>query len=302
MNFLNKLIISTIPIVPKPIVGYVANRYIAGETFDEASRVVRDLNVNKLMATIDLLGEDVTRQDEAIAAREACKRVLNAIDHEQLDSNLSVKLTQLGLKLDKRFCADNLVEILEVASAGGNFVRIDMEGSSCTDDTLEIFKLVRKSFDNVGVAIQASLRRSESDVRDLIMERANVRLCKGIYVEPEDIAFQRREEVQENFVKLLRLLLEGKCYVGIATHDEKLVDVAYGMVESMKLERQDYEFQMLLGVRNDFRFSVIQKGHRMRVYVPFGRDWYAYSIRRLKENPLIAWYVVKSIFTRDHAA
>ncbi|HEY4643240.1 MAG TPA: proline dehydrogenase family protein [Bacteroidota bacterium] len=301
MNPLNKLIVSTLPFVPKSIVGRFASRYIAGESFTDASHVVRKLNAGGMMATIDLLGEDISRREEAIAARESCKNVLDAIKGGQLDSNLSVKLTQLGLKLDKQFCSENLLEILDVARSHGNFVRIDMEDSSCTDDTLEIYCTARKSYSNVGVVIQASMRRSESDLAELIREKANVRLCKGIYVEPEEVAFQRREEVQENFVTLLGMLLRNQCYVGIATHDERLIEAAYGLIRSEKLGREEYEFQMLLGVRHDLRKAVAQRGNRMRVYVPFGAHWYAYSLRRLKENPQIAWYILRSILTLDHS-
>lgn len=302
MNPLNKLIVSTLPLVPRSIVGRFASRYIAGELFEDAIEVVRKLNAGRLMATIDLLGEDVTNRDEAIAAREACKSVLSGVDAQKLDSNLSVKLTQLGLKLNRQFCTENLVEILEVARDHRNFVRIDMEDSTCTDDTLEIYRTVRKSFSNVGVVIQAYLRRSEADVRELAREKANVRLCKGIYVEPESIAFQRGEEVRENFLKLLDLLLRSRCYVGIATHDDKVITASYRMIKSMNLDRHEYEFQMLLGVRHTLRSSIVQLGHRMRIYVPFGKHWYAYSMRRLKENPQIALYIVQSILTRDRAA
>ncbi len=177
-----------------------------------------------------------------------------------------------------------------------------MEDSTCTDDTLEIYRAARKSFDNVGVAIQAYLRRSEADVRELVKENANIRLCKGIYVESEQIAFQGREEVQENFVNLLDLLVENRCYVGIATHDDAVVRAAYRLVQSMQLNAHEYEFQMLLGVRRELRSQIVQRGHRMRIYVPFGEHWYEYSIRRLKENPRIVGNILRSVFTSNHAA
>ena len=301
MNRLNKLIVSTLPVVPKFIVWHFAKRYIAGDSFDDAARAVRDLNASNMVATVDLLGEDVTTRDEAIAAREACKKVLSAFEVPQLESNLSLKLTQLGLKLNKQFCTDNLVEILEVARQHRNFVRIDMEDSTCTDDTLEIYRAVRRSYENVGVVIQACLRRSEADVCELVKEKANVRLCKGIYVEREEVAFQEPEEVRANFVKLLDLLLRSRCYVGIATHDETLISAAYGMIQSMNFDRHEYEFQMLFGVRHELRSMVVRQGHRMRIYVPFGRHWYAYSMRRLKENPQIVRYIFQSLFMHDHA-
>jgi proline dehydrogenase len=296
MSFLNHLIVSSLPIIPKPIVGWVASRYIAGSHLENALQVTRNLNAQGIMATIDLLGEDVTSRSQAFAATDGCKEVLRALAREGLNANLSLKLTELGLKLDRSFCEDNLRQILELAREKRNFVRIDMEDHTCTDATLEIYASTRKDFRNVGIAIQCYLRRSEADVRELVKEKSNLRLCKGIYVEPESIAFKRKEEIRDNFIKLLGIMLDAGSYVGIATHDEVLINHARRLVLEKKLSRDAYEFQTLLGVKEGLRIRLRDEGHRVRVYVPFGKDWYPYSVRRLKENPQIAMYVLKSLF------
>ena len=296
MNIFSQLVVSLLPLTPKPIVARFAKPYIAGEELADAVNVVRSLNTVGAMGTVDVLGEDITTREEAIGAREECKRVLAAIAEHRLDSNVSVKLTQLGLKIDREFCRANVEEILDAAKAQNNFVRIDMEDHTCTDDTLKVFRQVQDKYSNVGIVIQAYLRRSESDIRQLASEKANVRLCKGIYVEPVDIAFKKREEVQENFQKLLRILFESRCYVGIATHDDVLIDGAKALISEFKPALMEYEYQMLLGVRTEKRNQLIRDGHRLRVYTPYGKRWYAYSARRLKENPQIAGYVLKSIF------
>ena len=297
MHLLNKLVVASLPAVPRPVVRHFASRYIAGESLGQAVECVRRLNTDEhVMATMDVLGEDITSPDEAESARRESEEVLYAIAREQLDSNLSVKLTSLGLKLDKTFCRENVREILKVAAAHGNFVRIDMEDSGCTSDTIEIFRSLQADHGNCGIVLQAYLRRTEADVRELVKTRTNVRLCKGIYKEPEALAFQERVEVQQNFLLLLRVLLEHGCYVGIATHDSLLVDGASAMIREMGLKGDTYEFQMLLGVRPELRRALVREGHRVRLYVPFGEHWYAYSIRRFKENPEIAGYVLRGVF------
>jgi len=296
MHLLNKLVVASLPAVPRPLVRHFAARYIAGDSLEQALRCVRRLNQEEqVMATMDVLGEDISSRREAEGAREDSEEVLEAIAREGLDSNLSVKLTSLGLKLDKDFCRENVRRILQVAASHGNFVRIDMEDSSCTSDTIEVFRSVQAEYHNCGIVLQAYLRRTEGDVRELVGARANVRLCKGIYREPEDIAFQGRAEVQQNFLNLLRILLEHGCYVGIATHDAVLVDGAKAIIGELGLGREAYEFQMLLGVRPELRRALVREEHRVRLYVPFGAHWYAYSIRRFKENPEVAGYVFRAL-------
>jgi len=296
MNIFNQLIVLLLPLTPKAVVARFAKPYIAGEELADALVAVKKINSAGAMATLDVLGEDITTRDEAIAAREECKRVLSVIAENTLDSNLSVKLTQLGLKIDLDFCRSNVEEILSAAKTRSNFVRIDMEDHSCTDDTLAVYHAVRKKYSNVGIVIQAYLRRSENDILQLAAERANVRLCKGIYAEPVEIAFKKKKEIQQNYLRLLKILLEARNYVGIATHDDVLINGARAMVRDLKFGREEYEFQMLLGVRTEKRNELLREGHRLRVYTPYGKRWYAYSVRRLKENPQMAGYVFKSMF------
>jgi proline dehydrogenase len=299
MSFVNNLIVSSLPLIPKPIVGFFASRYIAGAQFEDASRVTKNLNAQRIVATMDLLGEDVLEHSEATVAKDAYKEILRSIDQEHLDSNLSLKLTQIGLKLDKGFCEQNLREILLVAEEKKNFIRIDMEDHTCTDATLELYESVRRDFDNVGVAVQAYLRRSEADVLELVKKKSNFRLCKGIYIEPEAIAFKDREEIRSNFLSLLKVMLDSGACVGVATHDDVLIDASCRIIAERKLGPDKYEFQMLLGVKEKLRLKLRENGHRVRVYVPFGKQWYAYSVRRLKENPAIAGYVLKTLFSKD---
>ena len=299
MNLLNKLVVATLPAVPKSVIRQFANRYIAGETLSDAVRCVRQLNSEGVCATMDVLGEDVTEQADAITSRTQSVEVLHAIAREKLDSNLSIKLTSLGLKLDPGFCANNVREILQVAAGHGIFVRFDMEDSTCTSDTISIFRALQKEFPRSGIVLQAYMRRSESDLNLLLQTGTNFRLCKGIYKEPPHVAYQGREEVQQNFLTLLETMIRNRSYVGIATHDSLLVDGALRMVAELGLRKDQYEFQMLLGVRPELRRRLVREGHRVRLYVPFGAHWYGYSTRRFKENPEIAGYVFKAIFMRN---
>lgn len=251
------------------------------------------------MATIDVLGEDIFQQQEAVAARDKILEVIDSIQGQRLDSNISIKLTQLGLKLDLDFCLQNARKIVSAARDYGNFVRIDMEDSSCTDHTIWVYRELRKEFKNVGIALQAYLRRTRSDAESLIEGGiGHFRLCKGIYIEPAEIAFKDRGEINRNFMRALEVMLRRKAYVGIATHDAELVHGSYDMINNLKLYKTEYEFQMLLGVRHDLRSQILRDGHRLRVYVPFGKHWYRYSIRRFKENPQVAGYVLSALFNR----
>lgn len=299
MPFLNNLVSAALPYIPKSIVAQVSRRYIAGVTLDDAIRVVRDLNSRNMMATLDLLGEDVTDPAMARAMKDSCVHMFDKIQRCGLDSNVSIKLSQLGLRIDKEMCYQHVKEIVQVAKERSNFVRIDMEDSTTTDATLEIYYRLRsEGFNNVGVVIQAYLRRSEADIRKLAAEKANVRICKGIYIESPDIAFHDRDEIRRNFVLLVRIMLEAGCYIGIATHDDYVIEKSYQLIRRLRLTPMQYEFQMLLGVREQLRDRIVQEGHRLRVYVPYGEHWYAYSVRRLKENPQIAGYVLKAMFQR----
>jgi proline dehydrogenase len=285
--------------VPKPIVRKISERYIAGSTLEDALQVVRELNASGKMGTIDVLGEELEDRAQTRQVVRAYDDVFDAIERERLDSNVSVKPTALGLKLSYALCRENLRAVVTHAAESGNFVRIDMEDSTCTEDTLRLYRELREEgLDNVGVVLQAYLRRTVDDVRALADLVPNVRLCKGIYVEPPAIAFQEFEAVRANFVRALDELLARGCYVGIATHDEWLISEALRLLEKHGRSRDQYEFQMLLGVRESLGDELVRDGHRLRIYVPFGRHWYAYSLRRLQENPKIAGYIAADTLNR----
>ncbi|HEY8315332.1 MAG TPA: proline dehydrogenase family protein [Gaiellaceae bacterium] len=297
MTLLDKAIVLMLPVVPKPVVQLFSSRYIAGSTLDDAVEVVRTLNGEGKLATVDVLGEEITRESEARAIAQAYCDAFTAIERDQLDSNVSIKLTALGLDLSYELCRENLETVLAEAVRYGNFVRIDMEDSATTSDTLRLYRELRESgFDNVGVVLQAYLHRTLDDVRELADLKPNVRLCKGIYVEPPTIAFTGYEDVRANYVRALDALLEAGAYVGIATHDEWLIGQALERVEDM--DTSDYEFQMLLGVRERRASELVAAGHRLRVYVPFGEHWYQYSLRRLQENPTMAGTIAKATVNR----
>jgi proline dehydrogenase len=284
----------------------LSERYIAGPELKDARETVRRLNAEGKTATIDVLGEEITTEEEAAAIVRAYQDVFADIERCGLESGVSVKLTGLGLKLDYDLCRDNLRTVVQDAASRGNFVRIDMEDSSTTDDTLRLYRELRdEGHDNVGVVLQAMLRRTLSDVTALAELKPSVRLCKGIYLEPPDVAYQDYEAVRASYVRALEALLDAGCYVGIATHDEWLLGEARRLVAERGLEREDYEFQMLLGVQRQRGDELVAEGHKLRIYVPFGRQWYAYSLRRLQENPRIAGYIaadtVGRLFGRNGA-
>jgi proline dehydrogenase len=262
---------------------------------DDAVRVVRRLNAKGKLATVDVLGEEITNADEARAIAGQYHDALARFDEDGLAANVSVKLTALGLELDLELCRENLEAVVVDAAARGRFVRIDMEDSSTTDRTLALYRDLRtKGHDNVGVVLQAYLRRTLADVEGL----ENVRLCKGIYVEPPELAYRDFGAVRTNFVRCLEALVAQGSYVGIATHDEYLIGEALRIVADAGLAPDRYEFQMLLGVRPDRADQLVADGHRLRVYVPYGTQWYEYSVRRLQENPKIAGYVAGDLVRR----
>ena len=299
MAFYDKAIVRALPAVPRPVVKRLSDRYIAGETVTEAMAVVRDLNAQGKTATIDVLGEEISSDAEADGIVAEYVEVLEEIERGGLDANVSVKLTGLGLKLSYDLCRSNLETVVRDAAGRGRFVRIDMEDSSTTDDTLRLYRGLREGgHDNVGVVLQAALRRTLGDIEALADLRPWVRLCKGIYIEPESISYRDFDAVRANFVRALDGLLEIGARVAIATHDDYLVDEGRRAVERHGLEASDYEFQMLLGVRPDLGDRLIDEGRRLRIYVPFGRYWYEYSLRRLQENPRIAGYIAADTLGR----
>jgi proline dehydrogenase len=294
---INKLIVKTLPLIPKPVVHIFAKKYIAGDNLSDAVRVTKELMSIGGMSTIDVLGEFVETKEAAIHEKDMALKVLDAIKKEKLNTYLSVKPTSVGLGIDFQFGYENIKELITKAKEYGLWVRLDMENSPYTDMTLDLYKKLRnEGFDNVGIVIQSYMKRSMDDVKNLLEYKPSIRLCKGIYNEPAEIAFKDFKEVQNNYKKLLDLMLDNKLYVGIATHDEELLSNALEQIKNRKLRKEEYEFQMLLGVIEKRRDEIIKMGHNLRVYVPFGEDWYGYSTRRLKENPKMAGHIVKSIF------
>ncbi len=298
---LQRAIVSLLPLVPRPIVWRVSRRYIAGKTLDSALELVARLNRRGMCATLDLLGEDSATEDEALASKRVYMQALEEIERRALDCNVSVKLSQMGLRFDGELCAVIVTELLESAERRKNFVRIDMEDSSVTTATLDLYRRLRRRFRCVGTVIQAYLRRSRRDVEELLRDGpTSLRLCKGIYVEPEEVAFQGREEIRASFRDLLeRMLREGVERVGIATHDSPLIDSARELTRRLEVPPERFEFQMLLGVTEGLRDRLVAEGYRLRIYVPFGEAWFAYSYRRLRENPGIAGHIVRNLFARD---
>jgi proline dehydrogenase len=299
VTVLDRAIVRVLPAVPRPVVKRLSRRYIAGEALPQACRVVKRLNEAGKMATLDVLGEEVTTREEALALVEAYRDVFETIRREQLDSNVSVKPTGLGLSIDTDFCRENLAGLVRCAEERSNFVRIDMEDASTTSDTLEVYRDLRvEGLSSVGVVLQARLRRTLDDISALADLRPNVRVCKGIYLESPDIAYQGMQAIRENFVQAIDDLLEAGAYVAVATHDGWVIDRARKLLENHGKKREEYEFQMLLGVREDLGRKLVREGHRLRVYVPFGRRWYEYSVRRLQENPAMATAIAKATARR----
>jgi proline dehydrogenase len=292
---LDRAIVKLLPAVPRPVVQRLSSRYIAGPSLDDAVRVVGRLNAKGKLATVDVLGEEVGGADEARAIAGQYHDALARFDEENLDANVSVKLTAFGLELDVELCRDILEAVVVDAATRGRFVRIDMEDSSTTDRTLALYRELRAAgHTNVGVVLQAYLRRTIHDVPGL----ENVRLCKGIYVEPPHIAYREHEAVRENFVACLRALVAQRSYVAVATHDEYLIGESLRILAEAGVPPDRYEFQMLLGVRPERADELVSAGHRLRVYVPYGTHWYEYSVRRLQENPKIAGYVAGDVVGR----
>lgn len=299
-NPLHRLLVAPLPYVPKSLVWPLSRRYVAGTDLESALATVRNLNEKGCSTTIDVLGEDSTSRDEVDEAYELYVAALDGIDSEALDCYASVKLSDMGLRFNTELCFKIMAQLVAEAARHENFIRIDMEDSSVTSITLDIYRRLREKHDNVGAVIQSCLKRSEHDISRLLGDGlADVRLCKGIYIEPEEIAWTGANEIRGSFQHLLEQLLEGGANrVGIATHDPILVEHAERTIDRLGVDKSRYEFQMLLGVAGTMRSRLVAKDHPLRVYVPFGERWHAYSMRRLRENPQIAMHIVKNLFTR----
>lgn len=301
---INRLIAKMLPYFPKRMIWVISKRYIAGAHIDNALKVSRKMNEAGMMVTVDLLGENISNLSEAENYKQQYIALIKRFTDESINGNFSVKPSMFGLLLDTETCWQNLREIVRTADLCNTFIRIDMEDSSCTSNEIELFGRLKKEFPNrVGLVLQAYLRRTLSDLKslmDLHMEGSplNIRLCKGIYVENEEVAFKDSNEIRGHFVGDLRFMLQNRVNVGIATHDKYLIDKAYELIDEYSVPKNKYEFQMLYGVTPKLGQSIVEKGHRMRVYVPYGIEWFNYSVRRLKENPNIVGHIIRALFIR----
>lgn len=300
----NKMIAAMLPYMPKKFVWIFSKRYIAGKKIEDAIRVSKELNRQGIKVTIDLLGENITKLSEAEQNKIEYLDIIETFVKEKIDGNFSLKPTSFGLLIDKDVCYENIREIVQKAASYHNFIKIDMEDSQCVDLEIELFRKLKAEFSgSVGLVLQAYLKRTRKDLENMLDLNTkaipvNYRLCKGIYVEPTEIAFKKYDEINQHFLEDLEFIFQNGIYPGIATHDRPLVEGAYKLIEKYKVPKNMFEFQMLYGVTPDLRKSIVDKGHNMRVYVPFGEQWFAYSTRRLKENPKMAMLIIKALFFR----
>jgi proline dehydrogenase len=298
----NKFIAAILPWFPKHFIWIFSKAYISGETIEDAIRVSKDLNSRSIKVTLDVLGEFIKTLEEAELNKKEYLNLIEISCKNGIDGNFSIKPTSFGLLIDKNICFNHIREIVAKAASCNGFIRIDMEDSSCTDDEIELFRKMKVEFPkNVGLVVQAYLRRTFKDIEEMLyLNDVNIplsyRLCKGIYVEPEAISYKKYEEINQHYLEDLEFMFKNKLHVGIATHDKRLIDGAYKLIKKYKIPKNMYEFQMLYGVTPKLRESIVNEGHTMRVYVPFGKQWFGYSTRRLKENPKMASHIIKAIF------
>ena len=301
---LNKLIAAVLPYMPKKLVWIFSKEYIAGQNIEEAIVNAKKLNAEGMLTTIDVLGEFITTLDEAEENKKEYLDVIEKAEKAGVEGNYSLKPTFFGLLLDKEVAFKHIREVVAKAAEYNSFVRIDMEDSPCTDMEIDMYRKLKAEFpQNVGLVVQAYLKRTLQDIedmKDIHTEESpvNLRVCKGIYVEPEEICYKKYEEINSHFIEDLDLMFKEGMYPGIATHDVPVVEGAYKLIEKYKVAPEKYEFQMLYGVTPALRKSILDKGHRMRVYVPFGEHWFGYSTRRLKENPAMAGVIIKALFKK----
>lgn len=300
----SKLIAAILPLMPKKLVWVFSKKYIAGTTIEDVIKVSKELNLKGIKVTIDLLGEFIKTLDEGEKNKNEYLNIIEAAEKNKINGNYSLKPTMFGLLIDEEACYKNIREIVKKAAEHNNFVRIDMEDSQCVDMEIKLFRRLKKEFPkNTGLVFQAYLKRTLDDIKTLQDINSknnpiNYRLCKGIYVEPQEIAYKKHQEINDNFLKDLEYIFSNGIYPGIATHDKSLVEGAYKLINKYKVPKENYEFQMLYGVTPELRKSIVDNGHNMRVYVPFGEEWFAYSTRRLKENPKMATHIIKALFIK----
>ena len=301
----NKLIANMLPYFPKSFVCLFSKKYIAGKTIEDAMRISKKINDEGMKVTIDILGEFITNLDQAEANKNEYIELIDVAESNKIDGNYSIKPTMFGLLIDKDVCYKNIREIVAKAVEYNNFVRVDMEDSQCTDLEIELYRKLKKEFPkNCGLVVQSYMKRTLNDLKNLMDLHSednplNYRLCKGIYIEPPEIAFKKYEVVNEHFLKDLEFMFQNGVYPGIATHDKPLIEGAYKLIEKYNVPKDKYEFQMLYGVTPERRKSIVNNGHTMRIYVPYGEQWFGYSTRRLKENPKMANHIIKAIFVRN---
>ena len=299
MKLINYLIIQIIPFLPKVFVRLVASPYIAGITDDEMLLNVQKLNNKGYDVAIDILGEHVKTEQEATEITERYANLYDRIASQKLNANLSIKLSHIGQDLGYDFVKSNLMILVNAAKKHNNFLRLDMENSPYTSETINLYKNAFESYSNVGIVLQAYMHRSKDDLDKLANEKFNVRICKGIYIESEDIAFRDYQKIRDNYIVLVQQALIKGAYVGIASHDEYLIDKLYLWIKENQIPTTQYEFQILHGVPMEKKLQqLIKEGNKVRVYVPYGDNWYDYSVRRLKENPKMAGYIIKNIFSK----
>lgn len=296
MSVFHSLLVKSVQVMPESVVWLFSKKYIAGKTLQSAVETVKELNAKGIHATLDVLGESIKTKEEAIEAKTKALEVFDVIVKNKLLANLSIKPTQMGLAIDKELAYQQILELVKRGNEINNFVRIDMEDSPYTDLTFDVYKRIYEEFSNVGVVLQAYLKRTYNDTIVLNKLGTNYRLCKGIYIEPATIAYKDKQAIRDNFMKCLELMLKNGNYVGIATHDKYLIDKSYELIKELNIPKDMFEFQMLLGVREDLRDKINNDGYKIRIYVPFGEDWYRYSMRRLQENPQLAGHIVKEFF------
>jgi proline dehydrogenase len=298
----NKFIAAILPYFPKKFIWIFSRAYISGETIEDAMHASKDLNSKKIKVTLDVLGEFIKTLDEAESNKKEYLHLIDISYKNNIDGNFSLKPTSFGLLLDKEICYNHIREIIVKAASYKGFIRIDMEDSPCTDDEILLFRRLKSEFPaNVGLVIQAYLKRTSKDLEQMLdlnssATPVNFRLCKGIYIEPESISFKKHDEINRHYLEDLEFMFRNKIYVGIATHDKPLVESAYSLIKKYNVPKDMYEFQMLYGVTPKLRESIVNEGHTMRVYVPFGKQWFGYSTRRLKENPKMASHIIKAVF------
>ena len=301
---LNKLLANALPYMPKKLIWIFSKRYIAGETIEDGLNACRELNQQGIEVTVDLLGEFIGTIEQAEENKNKYIEIIEQFTSKGIIGNFSLKPTMFGLLINKEVCYSNIEEVIKKAVEKKTFVRIDMEDSQCVDSELEMYRKFQQKYPaNVGLVIQAYLRRTKNDLESMTSIPVNgiplnFRLCKGIYIEPKHIAYTQYEEVREHYIDDLNYILDHHMYVGIATHDKYLVENAMNIIKEKKIDSSKYEFQMLYGVTPELRSTIVKQGHKMRVYVPFGKDWFGYSTRRLQENPKMATHIIKALFFR----